>query len=202
MSTWTVAAMPFVVVSHDAAMHASQLGAAARSDRAEAALRVASPLTAAAVAVDEPPLALVAQESMHETAVLEGPAAAIALARRPGGRGRGSPSRGTLRGAGVSTPAVYRFLPFTRRGLVAELRDSTGCRRRAVAAPRRGQARRDPWRWPRHPHDVDPAGRSGRRRRSRPAGRWCGSRRSRTPRTSSRTTSSPSTSTNPTCRGC
>ena len=24
----------------------------------------------------------------------------------------------------MSTPAVYRFLPFTRRGLVAELRDS------------------------------------------------------------------------------
>ena len=29
-----------------------------------------------------------------------------------------------LDGAPVSTPAVYRFLPFTRRGLVAELRDS------------------------------------------------------------------------------
>src|SRR3954463_6538786 len=28
-------------------------------------------------------------------------------------------------GAPMSTPAVYRFLPFTRRGLVAELRDST-----------------------------------------------------------------------------
>ncbi|MET0711376.1 MAG: hypothetical protein ABWZ30_02585, partial [Jiangellaceae bacterium] len=74
MTTWTVAAMPIVIASHDAAMHASQLGAAARSDRAEATLRIASPLNAAAIAVDEPPLALVAQESLNEAAVLEGPA--------------------------------------------------------------------------------------------------------------------------------
>jgi hypothetical protein len=75
VSTWTVSSMPFAVASHDAAVHASQFGAAARSDRAEAAMRVSSPLAAAAIAVDEPPLALVAQDTLLETAVLEGPAA-------------------------------------------------------------------------------------------------------------------------------
>ena len=46
----------------------------------------------------------------------------------------------------MSTPAVYRFLPFTRRGLVAELRDSTAAaegelpQRGVTACPADGSA--------------------------------------------------------------
>ena len=43
----------------------------------------------------------------------------------------------------MSSPAVYRFLPWSRRGLVAELRDSAARRYRAAAVPRVDQARRD-----------------------------------------------------------
>jgi hypothetical protein len=41
----------------------------------------------------------------------------------------------------MSTPAVYRFLPFTRRGLVAELRDSTAAAQGAL--PQRASIRLD-----------------------------------------------------------
>ena len=57
------------------AHEASKLGAAARSDRAEAALRVASPLAASSIGVDEPPLALVELESFVESAPLPDAAA-------------------------------------------------------------------------------------------------------------------------------
>src|SRR5439155_8154795 len=58
---------------------------------------------------------------------------AAALRTPPGASPRTSPHParpGIVPGHGgnghVSSPAVYRFLPWSRRGLVAELRDSTG----------------------------------------------------------------------------
>ena len=71
---------------------ASKLGAAARSDRAEAALRVASPLAASSVGVDEPPLALVGAGIARRVgaSLLGSPPATIAVdwptrSRRPSG---------------------------------------------------------------------------------------------------------------------
>ena len=65
VSKWTTAVLAFQPATDEGAREASKLGAAARSDRAEAALRVASPLAASSIGVDEPPLALVGPESLR-----------------------------------------------------------------------------------------------------------------------------------------
>ena len=75
VSKWTTAVLAFQRATDEGAREASKLGAAARSDRAEAALRVASPLAASSIGVDEPPLALVGPESFAESASLLGAAA-------------------------------------------------------------------------------------------------------------------------------
>jgi hypothetical protein len=72
---WVTRPLAFARASHDAALHASTLGAAARSDRAEAASKRVSSLHAAVVAVDEPPLALVGADDLVEAASLMGAAA-------------------------------------------------------------------------------------------------------------------------------
>ena len=75
VSKWTTAVLAFQPATDEGAHEASKLGAAARSDRAEAALRVASPLAASSIGVDEPPLALVGLESFVESALLPDAAA-------------------------------------------------------------------------------------------------------------------------------
>ena len=126
VSKWTTAVLAFQPATDEGAREASKLGAAARSDRAEAALRVASPLAASSIGVDEPPLALVGLESFAESASLPGAAATVAVTGRTGRRRRRAAGRGAVRGDRREHAAPsYRFLPFTRRGLVAELRDST-----------------------------------------------------------------------------
>ncbi len=76
--------------------------------------------------MDEPPLALVGPGVAHRVGLAAGRRGDVAVA----GRTRSPPPPGMrvverFEVMRVSTPAVYRFLPFTRRGLVAELRDST-----------------------------------------------------------------------------
>ena len=88
-------------------------------------LRVTSPLVASSLGVDEPPLALVGPASLAESGVAAGCRGDDAVTGRTGRRRHRAAGRRAVRGHGVSTPAVYRFLPFTRRGLVAELRDDT-----------------------------------------------------------------------------
>jgi Family of unknown function (DUF6603) len=75
VSKWTTAALLFQRATDDGAGEASKLGAAARSERAEAALRSASPLAASTIGVDEPPLALVGATDLVESAPLPGAAA-------------------------------------------------------------------------------------------------------------------------------
>ena len=75
VSKWTTAVLAFHRATDEGAREASKLGAAARSDRAEAALRVASPLATSSIAVDEPLLALVGLASLAESASLLGAAA-------------------------------------------------------------------------------------------------------------------------------
>jgi hypothetical protein len=75
VSKWTTAVLVFQRATDEGAEEASKLGAAARSDRAEAALRVASPLATSSIGVEEPPLALVGPESFAEAASLLGAAA-------------------------------------------------------------------------------------------------------------------------------
>jgi len=75
VSRWTTAVLDFQGATDEGAREASKLGAAARSDRAEAALRVASPLATSSIGVDEPPLALVGPASLVESASLSGAAA-------------------------------------------------------------------------------------------------------------------------------
>ena len=75
VSKWTTAVLDFQRATDEGAREASKLGAAARSDRAEAAVRAASSLAVSSIGVDEPPLALVATGSMVEAASLMGAAA-------------------------------------------------------------------------------------------------------------------------------
>jgi hypothetical protein len=76
VSKWTTAVLVFQRATDEGMLEASKLGAAARSERAEAALRVTSPLVASSVGVDEPPLALVGPGSLVESGPLSGAAAA------------------------------------------------------------------------------------------------------------------------------
>ena len=108
VSKWTPAVLAFQRATHDGARDASKLGAAARSDRAEAALRVSSPLAASTVTVDEPPLTLVRTESFAESALAAGCRREVAVARRPGRRGRRAPGRGAFRGHVVTDRAFDR----------------------------------------------------------------------------------------------
>ncbi len=83
VSKWTTAVLEFQRATDEGMLEASKLGAAARSDRAEAALRVTSPLVASSLGVDEPPLALVGPASLAESGVLPGAAAAtVSLAEQ------------------------------------------------------------------------------------------------------------------------
>ncbi len=75
VSKWTRAVLAFERATDEGVVAASRFGAAARSDRAEAALRMSSPLAASNVGVDEPPLALVGAASLAESGVLPGAAA-------------------------------------------------------------------------------------------------------------------------------
>jgi hypothetical protein len=75
ISRWATTHLAFIVADLDASVASSKLGAAARSDRAVARRRAMSSLALTAVAVDEPPLALVGQGTLHEVASLFGPAA-------------------------------------------------------------------------------------------------------------------------------
>ena len=75
VSKWTTTVLAFQPATDDGAREALKLGAAARSDRAEAALRVASSLTESSIGVDEPPLALVGRGSLAESGSLPGAAA-------------------------------------------------------------------------------------------------------------------------------
>ena len=68
ITKWTIVRMATMPVTHEVALEASKLGAAARSDRSFQQRRV--DVTAAASAVDEPPLALVAPGTLSEAATL------------------------------------------------------------------------------------------------------------------------------------
>jgi hypothetical protein len=75
LNPWRTARLAFLRASSDSAAHAVTLGAAARSDRAGAASNRTSALHTSAVAVDEPPLALVGDGDLAEAASLVGAAA-------------------------------------------------------------------------------------------------------------------------------
>jgi hypothetical protein len=74
ISKWSFERLAAFTPSYATMVGASRLGAAARSDRAQRQQRRASSLTASAVAVQEPPMALVGQDNLAESGVLVGPA--------------------------------------------------------------------------------------------------------------------------------
>ena len=82
VSKWTTAVLAFQRATDEGAREASKLGAAARSDRAEAALRVASPLAASSIGVDEPPLALVGPDIARRVGLAAGCRGDVAVAGR------------------------------------------------------------------------------------------------------------------------
>jgi hypothetical protein len=75
ISRWATIRLAAVTPDYATARYASTLGAAARSERAQREQRATSPLSDAAVTVQEPPLTLVGQGSLTEVAGLVGAAA-------------------------------------------------------------------------------------------------------------------------------
>jgi len=74
ISRWATVRLAAVTPTYATALYASTLGAAARSERAQREQRTTSPLSGAAVTVQEPPLTLVGQGALTGVASLVGAA--------------------------------------------------------------------------------------------------------------------------------
>ena len=151
-------------------LEASKLGAAARSDRAEAALRrdVAAGRVGPRRWTNHRSPSSGAGDRSPSRASLPGAAAATPSLAAQVAAAAGLRVVERFEVMTMSTPAVYRFLPFTRRGLVAELRDDTAAATGDL--PQRASIKLDVTLSGGlgGASTTTRAGRSGRRRRARP----------------------------------
>ena len=191
------------------------LGTVARRGAGRRARRAAGPeamrpgRARRAIAVTEAPLAAAGTVDMRRAwrdARRAGARSSSVLAEQAArGRGRRPARRGRSSCESVSwtmAATSYRFLPWARRGLAAELRRHRHRRTAPAAGARRRRPSADDHRRRHRRRATLTLLRAGRRPRHRPAADRAHRARARTAPTSSRTTSRRSSSTRPTSRGC